>query len=230
MRITLIDDDLDTHQFLTTFLEAEGYDIQSAYNGEEGIQVIHNFDPDLVLLDIQMPEILGWEVCQQIRTFSDVPIMMISAFASEDSDEVRALGIGADDYMTKPLQLEVLKARMQALIRRSVKNEWRGKKQGYVDSHLTIDLHRKQIRVKGQLVSLSFLEYRLLEILARNPDYAVPMIEIIEELWSTKVDDSYARYVRIYVQRLRKHIEPVPSNPVYIVTEHGFGYRFNSRH
>jgi DNA-binding response OmpR family regulator len=229
MRIVLVDDDADTHEVLTTYLESEGFDVLSAYTGPEGIYLVREHDPDLVILDIELPYMDGWDVCQRIRSFSGVPILMITAVAREDTDIVRGLDIGADDYLLKPIRLEVLKARVRALLRRSTNFDRLDKRRSYVDTRLVVDLDREQVQVEGQRISLSFLEYRLLRILVINIDRAVPMLEIVGELWSENVDDGYARYVRIYIQRLRSLIEPDPHNPRYIVTEHGFGYRFSSQ-
>ncbi len=227
MRIVLIDDDPDTHDVIITYLSSEGFDAQSAYSGAEGIELIQEANADLVILDVELPHVDGWDVCQQIRFFSDVPILMISAVARDDADIVRGLNLGADDYLLKPIRLEVLKARVQALLRRGLKSRNPGRCQGYIDSRLVIDLDRGQVYVEGKRVPLSFLEFRLLEILVTNIGIAVPTAEIVEALWSESAESNgYARYVRIYIQRLRELIEPDPHDPRYIVSEHGFGYLF----
>lgn len=226
MRILIVDDDADTHEFITPYLQAQGFDTCSAYTGLGGLQMVQEYDPDLVILDIQLPQLDGWEVCQKIRSFSDVPVVIISAVAREEDDMIRGLNLGADDYLTKPLRPNMLKARLQAVLRRSTSPRWRDERRAYVDAHLTVDLYRHQVYVEGQRVPLSALEYRLLEILVSHAGHSVPTLEIVERLWSDAVDDDYARYVRIYVKRLREVIEPDPAAPVYIVTEHGFGYSF----
>lgn len=227
MRIILIDDDTDTHDFLVPYLEAEGFNVHSAYTGYTGLQLVKRNDPDLVILDVRLPQTDGWVICQRIRSFSSVPILMISAIAQRDEDIVYGLNIGADDYLTKPIRPRVLGARVSALLRRNSYVNRRNHRHAYIDYHLMIDLDRQQLRVQGERLSLSALEYRLLELLVRNADYPVPTLEIIEELWSETVGDDYARYVRIYIKRLREMIEPDPRNPRYIVTEHGFGYSFS---
>lgn len=227
MRIVLIDDDLDTHDYITLYLKSEGFEIYSAYTASEGLELTQQKDPDLVILDILMPQMNGWDTCRRIRTFSNVPVLMISAVACNETDIVHGLSIGADEYLTKPLKPLILQARINALLRRSNNATWRHSRQRYVDSHLAADLYRKEVFVRGERVSLSFLEYRLLELLIINAGIAVPTAEIIEELWSEDANNSHDRYVRIYIGRLRKLIEPEPHEPRYIVTEHGFGYRFN---
>ena len=226
MRIVLIDNDPDTHGFVTPYLARHGLDVLSAYTGPEGLKLVQNRDPDAVILDVELPYLDGWEVCRRIRVFSSVPIMMISAVARDDADIIRGLSIGADDYMTKPLYLRMLDARLKALLRRSHSVTWREARQAYIDNRLVIDLHREQVLVNGKAVSLTALEYGLLALLVRNAGQVIPTIAIVEELWSEAVIDDYGRYVRIYVKRLREIIEPNPGAPRYILNEHGVGYRF----
>lgn len=227
MRVVIIDDDPDTQEYITLFLESEGFDAYSAQNGVDGLRLTQECDPDLVILDIQLPQMDGWDTCKQIRSFSGVPVLMISAIARDEADIIHGLKIGADDFLIKPLHPRLLMARIDALLRRSHNVAWRDSHRVYIDSHLKIDLHRQEVFVRGERVPLSFLEYRLLDLLVNNANHAVPTLQIIEELWSERVADDYARYVRIYVGRLRKLIEPDLRQPRYIVTEHGFGYRFN---
>ncbi len=226
MRTVLIDDDSDTHEFLVPYLKSQGLDTFSAYDGSTGLQVIHRRDPDLVILDIQLPEVDGWEVCQRIRSFSNVPILLISAVAKEEDDIIRGLTLGGDDYLTKPIRLEVFGAHLRALLRRSTDTVWRSDRQAYIDDHLVIDLYRQQVYVKKSRVSLSSLEFRLLELLVRNRGVPVPTIEIVQELWADASEDDYLQYVRIYIRRLREIIEPDARNPQYIINEWGVGYRF----
>ncbi len=224
--ILIIDDDPDTHDFLTPCLEAEGFDVHSAHSGTAGLEMLHQHDLDLVLVDIRLPQIDGWEVCRRIRAFSSIPMVIISAVAQDDDDVVRGLSIGADDYLTKPLRPNVLTARVRALLRRSADVRWRDERKVYVDPHLTVDLHRSQVHVEGQRAALTRLEYLLLETLVVHAGQIVPLLDIVEELWSDEIDIEYARYVRIYIKRLRSIIEPNPSDPKYIITHRGLGYSF----
>ncbi len=226
MRIVLIDDDSDTHEFLIPFLKAHGFDTYSAYSGGEGLDLIRRYDPDLIILDIQLPEIDGWEICQRIRYQSNLPILMISAVAQEDEDVIRGLSLGADDYLLKPLRLNVFEARLKALLRRSMETTWRNDRQAYIDDHLMISLHRKQVSVNGRPVSLSSLEYLVLAMLVRNKGFVVSTLDLVDELWAESVNDDYARYIRVYIKRLRDIIEPDPQNPEYLINEHGVGYKF----
>nr|MBN1229937.1 response regulator transcription factor [Anaerolineae bacterium] len=226
MRILIIDDDPDTQEYLLPVLQSAGYEVIPALSGPEALDRLMRSDPDLVILDIRLPHMDGWEICQRIRAISKIPILMVTAAAQDDQDIVRGLNLGADDYLLKPLRPDVLVARIQALLRRSLELGWHSRRQAYMDSYLTVDLHREQVFVQGQRVSLTALEYRLLGILVRNRGITVPVAEIVEYLWSEEIDDTTAQYVRSYIWRLRKAIEPDPSNPRYLVTEHGFGYRF----
>lgn len=230
MLALLIDDDVDTHDIVVPYLITCGFDTHSAYTGNYGLEFARQHSPDLILLDIQLPELDGWEICKRIRSFSAVPVLIISAIALEDEDIIHGLKIGADDYLIKPLHLGVLQARINAVLRRTTRTERHQDNQVYVDQYLMADLRRRQINVRGQRIVLSPLEYRLLELLIRNIDRTVPMDSIIEELWLDPVsNDDYARYVRIYIKRLRDAIEPDPGRPRYITTDHRIGYRFTSQ-
>lgn len=230
MRILLVDDDPDTHEVLASYLASAGFEVRNAYTGLEGISCVQEFKPDLLILDVELPYIDGWDVCKRIRMISDLPILMISAVAREEKDIIHALNTGADDYLLKPFHLEVLRAHINALLRRSIMfGQHNHHHSGYIDEHLVVDLRQGKVYVSGRSISLSFLEYHLLELLVKNTNSTVPNLEIVEELWSDEVDDSYLRYVRIYIQRLREAIEPDPRNPVYIVTAYAHGYRFCSQ-
>ena len=229
MRVLLVDDNPDTHEFISVYLTSAGFEVQSAYTGPEGIHEVQAHRPDLLILDVELPLMDGWDVCRRVRMISDIPILMISAVARDEQDIIRGLNAGADDYLLKPIHLETLKAHIHALLRRSMTFNQHNRHNGYIDAHLTVDLRQNEVFVQGKRLRLSFLEHRLLELLVANTNTTVPNLEIIEELWSEKVDDSYLRYVRIYVQRLRETIEPDTHNPVYIVTDYGFGYRFCSQ-
>jgi two-component system KDP operon response regulator KdpE len=229
LRVAIIEDDPDTQEYITIYLESEGYEVVTSATGADGIAQIRRYDPDVVILDIQLPEMNGWDVCQQIRSFTNVPILMVSSVAQEEEDIIRGLGVGADDYLLKPLRPTILKARLTALLRRSVDVSWRKGRVAYVDERLMIDLHREEVVVDGQRVTLSFLDYQLLSLLVRNINHVVSSLDIIETLWSESIQDEYTQYARIYIGRLRKIIEPDPSNPRYIVTERGIGYRFVSQ-
>ena len=227
MRIIVIDDDIDYQEILSTQLEAEGYKVFCAQTGLEGLNLTRQYDPDLIILDVSMPYLNGWETCETLRSFSSVPVMMVSAVAKEEADEIRALKLGADSYLTKPIGYKLLKAHIHALLRRS--NELvRKHRPTYIDKYLRIDLYRQEVTVNLNHVSLSDLEFRLLELLVSHADEIVTSLEIMETLWGENGYQNQRNfdYVRIYIGRLRRHIEPDPANPTYIMNIHGMGYRF----
>ncbi len=228
MHILVIDDDEDTCHLLDTVLGAGGYEVRAANTGEEGLHMLQRCDPDLVMLDVMLPDTDGWRLCRLIRTFSSVPIFMISAFARTVDDMARGLDSGADDYLAKPLDFDLLKAHVRALLRRSAQVGWRSEHLAYLDSHLTVDLRHQQVYVRGNLVILSLLEWQLLELLVCNINQTVPTLEIAEELWPGMADESSMGYVRTYIKRLRQAIEPDSRRPQYLLTERGLGYRFAS--
>lgn len=229
MRIVIIDDDEDYLEILSLHLQSEGFSVFGSGEGLDGIQLVKQIDPDMVLLDVRLPYMDGWETCQKIRSFSEVPMIMISSVAKDEQDIIRALNLGADDYLTKPISSAILKAKVYALLRRSNNISWRQDRPTYIDEYLKVDLNRQEVSVNNTHISLSFLEFRLLEVLVRHANEVVTMLEIVEYLWTETDIDRYQSYVRIYISRLRHQIEPEPSDPIYIVNVHGLGYRFMPR-
>ncbi len=225
MLILLIDDDQDTLDLISLNLSAAGHEVSAVSAGEEGLQLLRRREPDLIILDVFLPLLNGWELCQRIRTFSSVPILMISAFARTVDDMVRAVDSGADDYLAKPLDFVLLKARVRALTRRGSQGDWHSSRPAYIDARLRLDLHRQQVYVQGNFVTLSPLEWQLLELLVRNIDQTVPAIEIVEALWPGQRHEETTS-LRTYIKRLRQIIESDPRHPHYILSEHGLGYRF----
>ena len=229
MLVLIIDDDGENNEIMEDFLRSKGANTRIATTGRAGVQLVQELQPDLIVLDIILPDMSGLEVCRQIRAFSDVPVLMVSAFARENGDVIRGFEQGADDYLPKPLNLEVLWARLEALLRRSWTLSKGNQEGGYTDAYLTINLARRQVSVRGEQVKLSATEYRLLEMLVRNADQTVPALEIVEELWPGVETEKAIQYVYVYVGRLRRAIEPDPHKPRYILTEYGLGYRFCSQ-
>jgi two-component system KDP operon response regulator KdpE len=229
VKIVVIDDDPDVHRVIVPFLHAKGYEVLSALTWQAGLRLVREQSPDLVVLDILIPEMDGWDICRRIRTFSNVPILMVSAVARESADEIRGLDLGASSYLVKPIDLAVFLARIKALIRLSKRPLDQVDPPVYVDDHLTIDLKREEYFVRGERISLTYLEQSLLALLVHNIDQTVPSEEIIEELWPEGPRNENMQYVRIYIRRLRKLLEPDPGSPRYIINYHGFGYRFCSQ-
>lgn len=226
-KILIVDDEIAIREALGRKLQREGFLVSLAGDGLEGLRTFHTERPDLVILDIVMPEMNGLTVCQRIREVAETPIMMLSAQAITESDIVEGLNAGADEYMVKPIRLNEFIARVRALLRRSQPDSL-GSTSGYDDGYLNVDFQRRHVYVRGDKVHLTPTEFKLLIVLLENAGRVVPQRELLEKVWGVEyVDDVY--YPRVYVSQLRHKIEPDPGNPVYILTEHRVGYRFEKR-
>lgn len=223
-KILIIDDDPHICRIIEAAITPHGADVTIANAPQEGLRAFYNLQPNLVILDIMMPEIDGWEVCRQIRQLSDVPVIMLTAL-QEEEDVVRGLNLGAIDYITKPFSIKILLARINAALRQAETQVPVSPETTYEDGYLTIDLDRRRVTVEDELVKLSVTEYRLLELLLRNVGRVMTFEEILTEIWGEKHRDN-TDYVRVYVWHLRKKIEKNPKNPQYVLTEYGVGYRF----
>lgn len=224
-KLLIVDDDIDLCQSVKHAFRAEGYQVEIANDGREGIQAFFEHRPALVLLDIRMPEIDGWELCRQIRLMSDTPVIMLTTL-DEDREIVRGLRIGADDFVTKPFAFDVLLARVQAIFRRSAAFLQLPDEMVYYDGYLMIDLARREIKRDGKVVHLSATEFRLLGYLLKHTGRVLTYQSILHHVWGT--DCHNPEYVHVYLWHLRKKLEKNPRSPVYLITEHGFGYRFVS--
>ncbi len=221
--ILLIDDDLNLHSMLTRKLEPSGYRVLTAADGREGLRMAYENHPDLVILDVMMPEIDGFEVCTRLRDMTDVPILMLTAKSSEQ-DLVRGFEAGADDYLTKPYSLRELEVRIRALLRRYT--SWGGKpSSSYNDGTLRIDLNQEQVYRKGEQVHLTPTEFRLLSTLALNPGRVIPHTKLLAEVWGDGYTDAMSS-LSLYVRYLREKLESDPKNPRYIRNRWGVGYWF----
>lgn len=224
-KLLIVDDDVDLCQTIKHVFSAEGMQVIIANDGREGIQAFFEQRPDLVLLDIRMPEIDGWELCRQIRTMSNTPVIMLTTL-DEDQQEVRGLKIGADDFITKPFSRDVLLARVQAVFRRTAPQPQSMPELTYHDGYLSVDLARHEVRREGEPVRLSATEFRLLRYLLKHAGRVLTHQAILHNVWGT--DCNNPEYVHVYLWHLRKKLEKDPRSPNYLVTEHGFGYRFVS--
>lgn len=222
-KLLVIEDDPTLNQLLTRNLERKGFEVLSATHGKQGLRLAYQNHPDLVILDVMMPEIDGWQVCERLREVSDVPIVLLTAKISQD-DVMRGLQLGADDYVKKPFNLSELELRIKAILRRT-SMEHRDYDPLYEDSTLRIHLERRQILRHGTAVHLTPTEFRLLSYLVRNRGHVVPREELLTEVWGPEyIDDTSC--LSLYIRYLRAKLEEVPSNPQYIRTEWGVGYRF----
>lgn len=223
-RILVVDDEERMVRFIRMNLEHDGFQVGEAFNGKQAIQKIRDFTPDVILLDVMMPDIDGFEVLETIRDFSNVPVIMLTAKGEED-DRVRGLEGGADDYITKPFSPRELVSRIKAVLRRTEGTS--GSTHGLleIDKRLKIDFDRREIWLDGKLVKLRPTEYRLLYHLVQNAGWVVSHDQLLQKVWGYEYRDE-PHYVRLYINYLREKLEKDPANPVYILTERGVGYRF----
>jgi len=226
MKALIVDDEQVIREALGRKLTREGFEVILCGDGLEGLRAFHAQNPDFVVLDIVMPGGMdGLTVCKRIREVADTPVIMLSAQAITEDDIVEGLEAGADEYLTKPIRLNEFLARIRAVMRRAQNMTPDALDQGYDDGHLSVDLHRRHVHVCGRKVHLTPTEFKLLAVLLENAGRVVPQRDLLEQVWGQEyVDDLY--YPRVYVSQLRRKIEPEPSNPTYILTEHRVGYRF----
>lgn len=223
-RILVVDDEERMVRFIRLNLEHDGFQVSEAFNGKEALQKIRDVTPDLILLDVMMPDIDGFEVLETVREVSQVPVIMLTAKGEED-DRVRGLELGADDYVTKPFSPRELVSRVKAVLRRTEGAS--GSMHGLieVDDRLKIDFDRREIWLEGKLVKLRPTEYRMLYHLVQNAGWVVTHDQLLTKVWGYEYRDE-PHYVRLYINYLRQKLEANPSEPKYILTERGVGYRF----
>ncbi len=211
-------------RFVKMNLDLEGYLTLEANNGMQALEKVRNHQPDLVLLDVEMPGMDGFETLHRIREVSDAPVIMLTVRADED-DRIKGLDLGADDYITKPFSPRELSSRIRAVLRRFEQPGRLQDKIIAIDDRLQVDLQRRQVIVDGERIGLRPTEYRLLYHLIQNAGWVVPHETLLAKVWGHEyIDDNHL--LRLYVTYLRQKIEPDLANPRYIFTERGLGYRF----
>jgi two-component system KDP operon response regulator KdpE len=223
VRILIVDDEVELARFLETVLKSEGYEVQSTFDARDGLRKAYAFQPNLILLDIMMPGMDGWDMLSRLREFTDVPVVMLTAIEGEDG-VVRGLDIGADDYITKPFRVQELKARIRAALRRATlppsSEDFPLRFDG---GQLVIDPASHQVTVRGEVVNLTPTEYRLLLYLAYNAGRVLSYDQILDNVWGPGYEDSLSN-VKVFVRNLRRKVEVDPSDPRYILTQRGVGY------
>lgn len=223
--ILVVDDEERMARFIRLNLEHDGFQVVEAHKGMEAINQLRTKMPDVILLDVMMPDIDGFEALQLIRETSTVPVIMLTAKGEED-DRVKGLELGADDYVTKPFSPRELVSRVRAVLRRTeTANSGSEGGQIIVDDHLKMDFGRREVKLDGELVKLRPTEYRLLYHLVQNAGWVLTYDQILAKVWGYEYRDE-PHYVRLYINYLRQKLEKDPANPVYILTERGVGYRF----
>jgi two-component system KDP operon response regulator KdpE len=228
MKIMVVDDEQAIRDALGRKLHREGFEVFLCAEGIDGLRTFHAERPDLIILDIVMPGGMdGLTVCKRIREVADTPIMMLSAQAVTEEDIIDGLNAGADEYLIKPIRLNEFIARVRAILRRSQLNV-PDSEQTYNDGYLSVDVQRRHVHVNGRPVHLTPTEFKLLSVLMNNAGRVVNQRDLLEQVWGREyMDDLY--YPRVYVSQLRRKVEPDPANPIYILTEHRIGYRFEKR-
>jgi two-component system KDP operon response regulator KdpE len=226
--ILVIDDDPALLQLVELTFSKLNIHLYRASDGPDGLRQFYQYRPDLVIVDLMMPEMDGLEVCRQLRQLSNTPIIILTAL-NHDDYVIKALASGADDYLTKPFNPEVLVARVQAVLRRAAYQPASNQKlTTYSDGYLTIDLSKRVILVEGRPVRLTATEYRLLTYLLQYPDRVLTTPQILHHVWGSDYQDN-TEYVHVYIRQLRRKLEADPNAPIYLLTEHGVGYRFETQ-
>ena len=224
-RVLVVDDEKLIVKGIRFSLEQDGMEVDCAYDGEEALAYARDNDYDLILLDIMLPKLDGFEVCQQIREFSDVPIVMLTA-KGDDMDKILGLEYGADDYITKPFNILEVKARIKAIMRRTGKKEKDGKDaKVIVKGDLKLDCESRRVFSKDREINLTAKEFDLLELLAHNPNKVYSREDLLNLVWGYEYPGD-ARTVDVHIRRLREKIEVNPSDPKYVYTKWGVGYYF----
>jgi DNA-binding response OmpR family regulator len=223
-RILVVDDEPRMIGFIRMNLELEGYQVIEAHDGLKALDAVRTQLPDVILLDVMMPELDGFETLRMLREFSTIPVIMLTAKGEED-DKVVGLELGADDYVTKPFGPRELSSRVRAVLRRAEMPSTPEKALLRIDDRLSVDFNRREVIVNGEHIKLRPTEYRLLYHLIENAGWTVPHEQLLAKVWGYEYRDE-THYVRLYVNYLREKIEEDPSNPKYIQTERGVGYRF----
>ncbi len=225
-RILVIDDNRLDRKIAVDSLSHAGFAVDEASDGASGLRLLYNSRPDLVLLDVLMPEMDGWKVCERIRELCDVPVIMLTSLNREE-EMVKGLDIGADDFVSKPVSPSQLTARVRAVVRRARAPETANRNVVYDDGTLSINEQRHEVKVAGEPIQLTPTEFRLLVALANAPAQVHSYESLLLSVWGPEYIDDID-FLRVYVWRLRKKLEANPEEPRWISTERGFGYRFLS--
>jgi two-component system KDP operon response regulator KdpE len=222
--ILVVDDEPRMTRFIRMNLELEGFQVTEVHSGVEALEKVRTSLPDLVILDVMMPELDGFETLEMVREVSTVPVIMLTVRADEE-DKVRGLELGADDYVTKPFGARELVSRVKAVLRRTQSTVKPEEAVLHIDDRLSIDFNSREVIVEGKRIKLRPTEYRLLYHLVENAGWVVPHETLLAKVWGYEYQEE-VHYLRLYITYLRQKIEPDPSNPRYILTERGVGYRF----
>jgi two-component system KDP operon response regulator KdpE len=229
VKLLLIDDDVSLCEAVRFMLTKKGFEVEVAHSAISGLQKAYALKPDIVILDIMLPDMDGWQTCRRFREMSDVPIIMLTALGSEEN-VVEGLNLGADDYIVKPVTADELAARIRALLRRVSRSHvggsnGRGREPILTYDNLVIDFDKHEVTVDGKRIDLSPTEFRLLSVLSRHKGRVLPHEFLLTEVWGPEYVGE-VDYLRLYISYLRRKVEKDPSKPSLIQNEWGVGYRF----
>ena len=224
-RVLVVDDEKLIVKGIRFSLEQDGMEVTCAYDGEEALTFAREQQFDIILLDIMLPKLSGFEVCQQIREFSNVPIIMLTA-KGDDMDKILGLEYGADDYITKPFNILEVKARIKAIIRRTAKQEKKADTAGRIQAgDMTIERDNRRVYIEGREINLTAKEFDVLELLATHPNQVYSREKLLTMVWGADYPGD-ARTVDVHIRRLREKVETNSSEPKYVHTKWGVGYYF----
>ncbi len=224
-RVLVVDDEKNIVKGISFSLKQDGMNVDAAYDGEEALERIRQNSYDMILLDVMLPKLTGFEVCQQIREFSDVPVIMLTA-KGDDMDKILGLEYGADDYITKPFNILEVKARIKAIMRRAERSEKRREESSVIEKgDLRLDLDSHRVYISGKEINLTAREFEVLELLAGNPGKVYSRENLLNLIWGRDYPGD-ERTVDVHIRRLREKIEETPSNPRFVHTKWGVGYYF----
>ena len=226
MKILVVDDEKVIVKGIKFNLENEGYEVVTGSDGREAVEAAKQGDIDLIVLDLMMPELDGLEACMQIREFSDVPIIMLTA-KSDDMDKLMGFEQGADDYLTKPFNILELKARIRALLRRSKQKDEKEKSRRVTNGYITIDSDERNAYKEDVIVDLTAREFDLIELLMNSPGRVFSRENLLDIIWGYEYQGDI-RTVDVHIRRLREKLEANPAQPEYIMTKWGVGYYFKA--
>lgn len=224
MKIYLVDDEPIIVDTLKAYFEKEGYEVHYAYNGADAILGIQEVNPNFVILDLMLPDVSGENVCQEIRQYSDVPIMMLTAKTAEE-DRINGIVIGADDYIVKPFSPREIVVRVQGIIRRLERLN-QTCEASFNDGEMIIDLEGQDVKVRGERMNLTPIEYKLLLELSHYPGRAYSRVDLLKKIQDDGFYEGYERIIDVHIKNLRKKIEGDPRQPSFVVTVFGVGYKF----
>ncbi|MDR1116683.1 MAG: response regulator transcription factor [Oscillospiraceae bacterium] len=224
MKILVVDDEKSLVKGLKFNLENDGYDVEAAYDGEAGVEIVKHGGVDLVLLDLMMPKMDGFEACKRIREFSKVPIIMLTA-KSEDTDKIIGFEYGADDYITKPFNIMEVKVRVRAILRRAGAEKKQEELSRVKHGRMELDPYSRNVFIDGRSVDLTAKEFDLIELLMNNPDRVYSRENLLNVVWGYEYPGDI-RTVDVHVRRLREKLEQNPAAPENIITKWGVGYYF----